>query len=577
MANFSLSQDNRLFYGELLEPDSGYNLDFTVGMTYSMDLEALLGVPISLGFLEDMDSSMKDSPFYLLEAIRKSSDKIAIFCNPGGIKLPNKIQSVYSLLENSVFEVKVRDKKNFHPKLWILKYSNKEGHSYIKLIVMSRNLTFDKSLDISVALRGEIGTRNREKNRPIFDMLEYVKGFANKGKQTDISNLAADVLKVKKFEIDSPFEDYEFLPFGIKKPNEYGGLFDKHDAVIIFSPFLSNGILNNITQGAARKTLFTRKSSLDQNIIDSFDDVYIVKDIVLENELTGDSQSGSKQDIHAKIYFTRSIENGSRINHLYLGSANASHNAFYNNVEFLLKLQFESNMTGYEKMLKDFLPDQNNPFEKISFLDENGSLKEIDLYDKAIKEVIWAIKSAKVTESGNGYNIEVVSKQFNVDFKVELAPLQRKQGFEKLKESTVFKGLLLRELSEFYILKVDDKQVIVKIDTKGIPKERDDAIFKAIINSNNFLAYISFMLADNYSEEYFNQKGIPQEVLNGGKLRNYELPEVIYEKMLEAVASNPKKILEIEDIIKRLDNETVSEEFVKMYSTFKEIAKKVLK
>ena len=47
---FDTSQ-NRLNYSELLQPELGYNLDFAVGLTYSLGLEALLGVPISMGLL----------------------------------------------------------------------------------------------------------------------------------------------------------------------------------------------------------------------------------------------------------------------------------------------------------------------------------------------------------------------------------------------------------------------------------------------------------------------------------------------------------------------------------------------
>ena len=152
---FDVAND-RLSYGELLRPDVGYTLDFAVGTTYSLDLEALLGVPVSLGLLEDADAEQMRSPLYVLEAIRTSSDKIAIFCNAGGIKLPDKIQSVYSLLEENVFQVKLSKNSNFHPKLWVLKYSNEAGKSYIKLLVLSRNLTFDSSIDLCVAMRGEV-------------------------------------------------------------------------------------------------------------------------------------------------------------------------------------------------------------------------------------------------------------------------------------------------------------------------------------------------------------------------------------------------------------------------------------
>ena len=165
---FDLAND-RLSYSELLRPDAGYTLDFAVGMTYSLDLEALLGVPVSLGLLDEADEGNLRSPLYVLEAIRKSADRIALFCNAGGIKLPDKIQSVYSLLENSVFQVKLNKSSNFHPKIWVLKYSQKGNPSYIKLLVMSRNLTFDNSIDITAALKGPIGTEESEKHRPLSD------------------------------------------------------------------------------------------------------------------------------------------------------------------------------------------------------------------------------------------------------------------------------------------------------------------------------------------------------------------------------------------------------------------------
>ena len=167
---FDVAKD-RLSYGELLRPDVGYRLDFAVGMTYSLDLEALLGVPISLELLEEGDEEQMRSPLYVLEAIRESAGKIALFCNAGSIQLPERIQSVYSLLEESVFQVKRPDKSSFHPKLWVLKYSSPEGDTYLKLLVLSRNLTFDTSLDLCVALRGRPGRARRKKNKPLADLL----------------------------------------------------------------------------------------------------------------------------------------------------------------------------------------------------------------------------------------------------------------------------------------------------------------------------------------------------------------------------------------------------------------------
>ena len=49
---------DRVSYGNLLLPPDGYTLNFAVGTTYSLDLEALTAVCISLGLAEDTDSTL---------------------------------------------------------------------------------------------------------------------------------------------------------------------------------------------------------------------------------------------------------------------------------------------------------------------------------------------------------------------------------------------------------------------------------------------------------------------------------------------------------------------------------------
>jgi len=565
MANpmFDTSQ-NRLNYGELLQPGLGCSLDFAVGLTYSLDLEALLGVPISLGILDEMDTSLRDNPFYLLEAIRKSSDKLAIFCNAGGISLPQKIQSVYSLLENSVFEVKLPNKQNFHPKLWFIKYTNNESMtSYIKLIVLSRNLTFDNSLDLAFEFVGEIGKAKRNKNLPLFDMLSFVAEFSNKTKKEKLMSLAAEVLNVKEFIVSSPFADYTFFPLGIEGyAKEATELFRDNRDVFVVSPFLSDDIVTKLTKINGHKTLITRKTSVNQNAMKRFDSVYITKDILTDNEI------GTKQDIHAKLYFTA----GNTGNHLYLGSANASHNAFYKNVEFLLKLKYDPYMISYERIFNDLIPQENCPFEKITsmpiIIEES---KEDQEFDSALKEAVWAIKGAKVLENGEGYEVEVRAASLKTEMKIRIAPLQKPYALVPLEKITLLKNILLKELSEFYVLAVEDKKIVVKIETKNMPQGRDDAVYKGIISSKTaFLSYVSFMLSENYSESAYEQSEYLKLLdSNVSSTTGTDNTAAVYEKMLKAVVKNPKRLNEISDVINRLDDGVIGKEFIEMYEQFK--------
>lgn len=571
--------DNRLDYGNLLQPKAGYDVEFAVALTYSLDLEALLGVPISLGLFESMDSNLKDEPMFLLEGIRKSSDKIAIFCNPGGIKLPQKIKSVYSLLENSVFEVKASEISNFHPKMWFIKYSDDNGNAYIKIIVLSRNLTFDRSWDISFAFTGRVGShrsRTKNENVPLNDMLEYVKTYANKDKKDKIIQLQEDILNVNEFELESPFESYEFIPIGI--PGYKGkdlDLFDTNNDLLVISPFLSDNIIEKFNQSTKyTKKIITRRSSITKKTLELFNNgVYAMKDIIVDGGDEESIEEWQKQDIHSKLYF-RGSNNG---NFLYLGSANASHNAFYNNVEFLIKLKFKSRTMSYQRFIGDLLPEDDNPFELVTNIENKKKEDKEELYLKQIKEVIWAIKDATVIRNGINYDIQVNFKKINPDIRGKISPLMRKNTYKEIEALTTLEKLTITQLSEFYVIKVGNKEVIVKIKTKDIPNDRDDKIYQSIIkNKNDFYAYISFLLGDSYTESayelrrYIESRSISER---GSKLGDNTV--IIYEKMLETIIDNPNKLKDIEAIMNRLDKDIVSDDFRKMYNTFILAAKKV--
>ena len=570
MAMFDTAH-NRLSYSEQLLPEPGYELDFAVCLTYSLDLEALLGVPVSLGLLEEVSTDAMNNPFYLLEAIRKSSNDIAIFCNAGGIALPAKIQSVYSLLENSVFEVKLPNGANFHPKLWFIKYQNENGDAYIKLLVLSRNLTFDNSIDLCVSLQGEVIKSKRKKNQPLADMLHFVAAFADKAKQERIRDLADDVLHVKTFDIEHPFEDYEFLPLGIPGHGmNQTKLFDPSYDIFAVSPFLSDDIVRKLSDCPYHKVLVTRKSSVTPLALERFDDVYITKDILNDNEY------GIRQDIHAKLYYTTTPDG----NYLYIGSANASHNAFYKNIEFLLKLKYKPRCVGFQTFSSDFLPDENCPYEKIEVAPApEPASDQKDAIDQAFKEAVYALDSCKVVASGDTYNVEITVKPIKNDFKIKISPLQRPDIAEELKPMAQLRGLLLKELSEFYILTIQNRHIVMKLKTYGIPTERDNAVYKSIIDSKaKFLSYVSFMLSENYETGILDAEEslrLLQESSAGdaGTL----LTAGIYEKMLRVLHQNPSRLVALSDVVRRLNLDIVGDEFLTMYHQFELVARRLKK
>lgn len=90
--------NDRLDYGQVLAPPDKYRLDFAIGTTYSLDLDALVGACIALGLSEETDSDLMKNPICLLEALRATGDKVALFCEGGQIHTPNSVTPLYILL-----------------------------------------------------------------------------------------------------------------------------------------------------------------------------------------------------------------------------------------------------------------------------------------------------------------------------------------------------------------------------------------------------------------------------------------------------------------------------------------------
>ena len=146
--------NDRLDYGQVLAPPDNYMLDFAIGTTYSLDLDALVGTCISLGLSEETDSDL--------------------------MKNPNNITSLYILLEKMVFQVSTSKRKeitkypSFHPKFWLLKYVDERGTPLYRVVVLSRNLTFDRSWDVTFTMDGKVNGRKTLKTSPIVDFVSYL-------------------------------------------------------------------------------------------------------------------------------------------------------------------------------------------------------------------------------------------------------------------------------------------------------------------------------------------------------------------------------------------------------------------
>lgn len=595
---------NRVDYGDLLSAGIDYELDQAVGFTYSLDMEALMGIPLSLEMHEEMTTGLKKNILYVLESIRRIKKKLSIFCNVGCIKVPEKDNKLYALLEDCIHEVRMPNYNyNFHPKLWILQYHNIYNNKIIiKVVTLSRNLTFDQSLDVAVEMEGEVGKEINTKNQPLVDLITFASQFDSNKNIYNV--LKSNVSKVKKFNLDNCFDDYEFRPFGIYGKTENGikktahskttnykspiDIFKDCNSLFVVSPFLSEEIITNILSfkdvqsdtGPINRCLITRESSVTEKIIDAFNNrngggVWTLNAVLCSNENLEDETifGQSKRDIHAKIYFT---EKNGEPKKMYLGSLNASNNAFYNNVEFLLELSFKKHKMGYKTFYDDFfMNDKNTPFIRMNVY---NSSKDDDNDSSKMREEIYGIESAKVIEENDSYSIIICCKKSYDN--VTIKPFFMRNNLKPMEKEVKFSGMTLKNLSNMFILTKENEECIVRLEVDGMPnEERECVIFNDIIeNRANLMTYMKYLLDEDY--DGYSITGELGEGLGEGQLSadfGFLYEDDLYERMLKALVAHPERIDSMFEVVEKMDKNKVDSEFFELLELFKKAKNKSMK
>ncbi len=579
-----------LLYMQLLRPDEGYQVDFAVGCTFSLNMDGLVAVPLALSGMGDAKTLSQQTAMYMMEGILRCSEKFVLFCNKGFIHTPANCQPLHSLMENSVVEISDNEcpLANFHPKMWVIRQKpiDAQGLDVIKLIVMSRNLTFTKELDVAITVKGCVKKQESyTKNKPVAD---FLRDLANKidnnaDRKKKIKALAKDFESVGGFDLESPLSSkvFELHPtlFGI----EYNNSLLKRlrgKRVLIISPFLdtdsSNGIANGIIANAKQKYLVTRSNNVTQTILGNFDKVYAPNPVITDDE-------SNPVNLHAKMYLVEQ-ENGAV--YLYLGSANATHSAFERNAEMTIGVRV--NDKTFDEMFTELVTKDGLYIETNEPLVNETEEQERRRIEGDLEHVMrWAMSSlvsAKVTKKRNDAPFQVELKyqvndnrKYQIDgcsdsYRVRIRPLQCTNEWKELNRNKMNLqwDLQLEELSEFYVVEVQmvsnpsrKKSGVCKVETEGLQRfleQRKEQIVNSIVKRDTVLQYIDMILSDfpEYTLEKWNQHGIKtteMEKSNNGLWDGV----TIYEQLLKASYENPSKLEELQKVLPNLPEDDYPE------------------
>lgn len=590
---------DRLDYGRILSAPPGCRLDFAVGTTYSLDLDALVGAALALVLSEETDSALLNNPVCLLETLRAAGEQAALFCEDGQIALPGRITPLYMLLEDMVYPVRTKKRQgiggypSFHPKMWLLRYRKDEGGFSYRTAVLSRNLTFDRSWDVAFHMDGERVEEPGEKNRPLCDFLQYLAKQLpgtprGREKGRKIASLIKELPYVEFSTGEKMFHDFEFLPTGISGYSiQNAPLFTQtfHE-LLIMSPFLSGGVIKGFNTRNdfspiqnPRYTLFTRAASLAKLKASDCSNfrLYTMRDAVIDGEtgLSGEAGAAQKQDIHAKLYMINKYSDTD----LYLGSLNASNHAVYHNVEFVIRLKSKRRYLDLDKLMASLRGTEpggsEDPFQEVTL---DGAPEEEETgrnLDAVVKELVRCGPSAAALAEEDRFTLRLTFRSLpKCPYEVAVKPLLAGPA-RLLAEEITFPGLALTQLSQFFAVSVSDGENAVRrvllVPTEGIPEERDKAVVSGVVKDVGFIRYIAFLLGDDAV-----LSTLADTMASGGAAgaRQQGSFPALYERMLQAAATDQEKLGRIEDLMRTVSGENViPEKFKKLYAAFKKVVK----
>ena len=182
-----LNPDGRSLYTSALTPPPGMVFDEGIATTFSLDPTTLLSIPVHLALLAT------DSPDQL-------SDGIPVSAN-----------ILYGLLEGMLCEVGAPRGGQFHPKLWLLRFTDpsREFGSHLRLIVLSRNLTTDRSWDLALRLEGNSTVHELPENQQLVDLVASLPDMAFNGATKERKDQALRLSKqLSKTQWTLPTEEH---------------------------------------------------------------------------------------------------------------------------------------------------------------------------------------------------------------------------------------------------------------------------------------------------------------------------------------------------------------------------------
>jgi len=568
-----------------LRPPAGYQLDRAIGATFSLDLQALLTVPLAFAMFDASTDDATADIIALLEATRRHAGRMSIFCQAGRISLPKSYSKILTNVERSIHEVSAPLAGGvFHPKVWAIRFTTDDGPTQYRLLVLSRNLTFDRSWDIVVRLDGErapVGERSEAStvNRPLTEFLQRLPDLTvhpvPAKEMAEITKFIRDLRHVK-FAPPNEFSAVSFWTSGLSRPTR--SPFDGGPSrTLVISPFLTAGLLNTVTAAGSHHVLISRKEALDSLAADTltgFEHVYVL-DAAME---TPEDVSGTElTGLHAKVFV---VEHHGRVS-VYAGSANATDAGFGRNVEFLTRLHGHRHRIGVDTVLR---PSDDGELGLIDLLVpyvrpdtapiEESAADQLQHDVDQLRHTVAAVPvTATVTPRSDGdFDLALSSPSplipSDIDALLTCRPLALGSGFAQEIASAApldarFDRVSFTALTSFIVFDLTlhrDGQsasirFVVNAVLEGTPADRHQRILSSLLDDRSkVLRYLLFLLTDPDTSDAATLESLRNAVSASEGDGKHSSAVPLLEAMLQNLARDPTRLDPVSRLIADLSH-----------------------
>jgi hypothetical protein len=590
-----LAPDDRQLLVEALTPPDGYRFDQGVGTTFSLDLVALLRVPLAFTVFDWQQENGRPTadPQALLAALRQYADRLTIFCQAGQIAIPQHDHRLLSQLEDAVVEARSpTDGGVFHPKVWALRYVAPDEPTLYRLLVLSRNLTFDRSWDTALVLDGELTNSGRPiaSSRPVSEFVAALEGCAisplSEAAAVRVRTIAQDLARVR-WDLPPDFESVVFHPIGHDGRPAWPFTGDIRRLLVI-SPFLSASALDRLANVGNDHQLISRLDTLARLSTDelaSFEPIQVFDDALQPDDdaHTVNAASDGAADeaaldpgteltgLHAKAY----VADAGWKARVWVGSANATHAAFNRNVEFLAELEGPKSRCGIDAVLGDAHSDRSlgSLLRRYEPPDEQV---EVDVVLERLENELQNLRrdiacadlvaDVGAEESGH-YALTLTVPTLSTrptDAEVLVRPITLTQA-QKITGTSTWHALPTELLTAFFAFEITIRAegrvastgFVTRADLRGAPADRRESLLRALLrDKSQVLRFLLLLLADSArsADSALNALAVFREGARAETAGQWQAQVPLLETMLKALDRDPDTLQQVEGLIADLSS-----------------------